>query len=414
MANRIAVIGGGASGMMAALTAAQSGAEVTIYEKKERIGQKILVTGNGRCNLSNLSLSASCYYSSDPEKLEGYLMQFGVEDTVAFFKKLGLLIKDRDGYLYPAAGQAALVLDVLRAALSRAGVRILTENMPAGIQKADGGFLVAGAGGKAFYDRVILCCGSFAGEKKQTKPNGYTYAAAFGHKSTRLAPALVQLRCQETTALRSVAGVRAEAKVSLYLDGVCRCRELGEVQLTEYGISGIPVFQLSRIAAYGLAEGKAVEAGLDFLPGFSAKEWQEQIEKRFLDRPDWCGGKESAESFLTGILHKKLTSLLLRQAGYKPDQILRKEDRRKIEELLRNMKEYRLTVTQTNPLANAQVCAGGIRLRELDGSLQSEKVPGLYLAGELLDVDGRCGGYNLQWAWTSGYIAGKEAAKSHR
>lgn len=418
MAKRIAVIGGGASGLFAAVTAAEAGAFVTIYEKKERVGQKILVTGNGRCNLSNRKLSEKEYYCRYPERLSGYLRRFPVEDTLAYFGRKGLLFKERDGYLYPAAGQAALVLDLLRTAVKQTGVRVLEQAAPEELEALPGGgFAVTVQGKKERYDVLILACGSQAGEKKPYGNNGYTYARRFGHTVTELAPALVQLRCRLTEeagrtgeAFKSVAGVRADAAVILYIDGREAARETGEVQLTEYGISGIPVFQLSRTAAYALQHGRRTDALLDFLPDFDEAVWKKKITERFMAKPGWQDGTETAESFLTGILHKKLTLLFLKRAGLRPDRPLRPEDRGKLERLLLHMKQLSLQVTGTNPLVNAQVCAGGVDLAQVDENLQSRRVPGLYFAGELLDVDGRCGGYNLQWAWTSGHIAGLAAA----
>ncbi len=401
---RVLVIGAGASGMMAAIQASLNGAQVTLYEKTDRVGKKILATGNGKCNLSNREMDLSNYYCADYDKLASYFLRFSTEDTVAFFEDCGLMVRSRDGYLYPYCEQASVVLDVLRAGLRRCGVKVVTEVTGISLSvKKNGKFLVDSSVSAKEFDAVILACGSKAGMKAATT-EGYDYAKTFGHRIIPLLPALVQVRCEGSFA--AVAGVRCKAKLTLYTDGKQSTCEQGELQLTDYGISGIPVFQISRIIAQELQNKNRICVEIDFIPGMTDAEWNvfvtERI-KRYMGLP--------AEEFLTGILHKKISMMLLKRHGLKPDACLCKENEKNILKLCREMKQFRVTPKSVNGFEQAQVCSGGVDFAELNENLESVYQPGLYICGEMVDVDGKCGGYNLQWAWTSGYIAGVSAAK---
>lgn len=401
---RLGIIGAGAAGMTAAIAAASLGAPVTLVEKNDRAGKKILMTGNGKCNLSNRSLSVRDYYSSHPKLLSGFLDQFGTEDTVAFFEGLGLFIKDKGGYLYPLSEQASGVLDVLRFACGRAGVKLQTGAEVTSIQKKKD-FTVTTAIGDYHFDKLILACGGLACPKSGSDGMGYRLAAQMGHSLIPAVPALVQLRCQEKY-LKEIAGVRCQAAVSLYVrDELCR-QESGELQLTDYGISGIPVFQLSRTAAYALKDRKKVTAILDFMPDYATEDLMDRMKIKY----GAFAPNSPAEEFFTGILNKKIMRLVMKQAGIRADSPMGQTAWEQVRQTIFSIKSFRVTVIDTNHFENAQVSAGGVPLNEVTRCLESVFVPGLYFAGELLDVDGRCGGYNLQWAWTSGHIAGCAAA----
>ncbi len=403
---KVGIIGGGASGMVAAITAAREGAEVVLFEKNDRIGKKILVTGNGRCNLSNLSFSASCYHSKEPEKAWELVSGFSPTDTVAFFEGIGLSIKDKNGYLYPACEQAAAVLDVLRYEIGALKICVKCEEAVTEIKVAKhGGFqLVSQNGKKTSADRVIVSCGGQASPKTGSDGSGYALLKKLGFSLVRPVPALVQLKCAEP--LKAVAGIRCDARVVLSIEDREVACESGELQMTEYGISGIPVFQLSRHAAYGLAAGKKVVVDLDLLP------WLEQDREAWILERLSMLRERSAEEFLTGTVNKKWIAFFLKRHGIRLDTAATEVSVKKWVALLKELKQFRLTVTDTNSFQNAQVCAGGVSLREVNGQLESVRIPGLYITGELLDIDGRCGGYNLQWAWGSGVVAGKAAALS--
>ena len=403
---KIAIIGGGASGMMAAIVAARQGAEVTIYEKKERIGKKILATGNGKCNFSNVVLSTEDYRGDYLELLPSYLSEFNETDSVPFFSSLGMLIRDKNGYLYPASEQASTVLDLLRQELTLLMVRIITDASPVISTKTDCGspFYITHEKKKMEYDKVILSCGSYAGEKAQNEQSGYEYAKAFGHHIVPVVPALVQLRSKETY-FKSISGVRCDALISLLVNGKKVEQDRGELQLTDYGISGIPVFQISRFASYALLKKESVRVTIDLLPDFSAEDLKIMLTARLL-----LQGHKTVEEFLTGILNKKLNALFLKFSNLKAEKKANEYTMEQFETLLFLMKSWDVPICATNPFENAQVCAGGIDMKQVDLHLESKLCKGLYFTGELLDIDGKCGGYNLQWAWTSGYIAGKYAS----
>lgn len=392
--------------MMAAITAAENGAQVTVYEKNERLGKKILATGNGKCNYSNRDFHTGCYYGTHKDGLEHIFGQFSVEDTVTFFRRLGMLSKERNGYLYPLSEQASTVLDILRLRLRNLGV---TLSLQADVQRItknsnDGGFKVEADGKSESFHSVVLACGGCAAPKTGSDGSGYRLAGGMGHHVIDTVPALVQLRCREDF-FKAVAGVRCEALIKLGTDGDLFVEERGEVQLTDYGISGIPVFQLSRTAAYMLKRQKEVSVYIDFFPDYDEKEYEKLCLLRLKERE----GK-NAEEFLTGMANKKINMVMLKLAGLKPTENAGSITDEELKELLYSYRKLHVHVTGTNSFDNAQVSAGGVDMREVTEKMESAFTPGLYFAGEVLDIDGRCGGYNLQWAWTSGYIAGKNAA----
>lgn len=399
---KIGIVGGGAAGMTAAITAARQGAAVTILERGERVGKKILVTGNGRCNLGNLNLDIDCYYGSDKEWIAGCLKRFGTEETIGFFQGLGLLIKSKNGYLYPACEQAAVVLDVLRNELKALGVEIIYECKINQIEKEKNGErILVSDGNRIFsFDRVILACGSKAAPKTGSDGSGYKLAKQLGHSIVPTVPALVQLRCREEY-LKAVAGVRAEGRILVYQGKSCIAEDAGEIQFTDYGISGIPVFQISREVNYILREQKEAEVVINLLPDYDDESFLQLIASRRLLQTD-----RSVEEFFTGMLNKKIMSLFTKLSGLKPNAPVEQADESAVKQVYELCRNWKLHVTGSNPYDNAQVCAGGVDVSEVTENMESRRIPGVYFAGEILDVDGKCGGYNLQWAWCSGYLAG--------
>lgn len=412
---RVAVIGGGAAGMMAAITAANNGAAVTLYEKNDRVGKKILATGNGKCNFSNRDFSVNDYNGNgrnetDYAKLQQCFEQFSVEDAVAFFHRAGMLVKDKKGYLYPWSEQAATVLDILRFQLERANVKIrLSEpvNKISRIEykkEKDAKVGVQTQSGSEAYDAIVVSCGGCAAAKTGSDGSGYRLAEQIGHRLVPVVPALVQLRCREDF-FKIVAGVRCEARLRLCGDMETVQEETGELQFTDYGISGIPVFQLSREAAYLLKEKKQVAVYIDLFPGMEQREFEALCAERLR-----CANNRNVEEWLLGMANKKVNQLMMKLAAIKPLEQVDAIGMKRLKKLLYSYRELCVHVSETNSFENAQVTAGGVPLAEVSRQLQSLKVRGVYFAGEILDVDGRCGGYNLQWAWSSGYIAGKHAA----
>lgn len=401
----IAVIGGGAAGMTAALTSKRKGHSVTVYEKNDRVLKKLLITGNGKCNFTNTDFSCDYFRSDSCSDIQAFFDTFGVTETIRFFEKLGLVVKNKNGYLYPYSGQASTVSDLLRLACDREGVISKVDAKVRKLQKKNGRFLVETKEEKQAFDRIILACGSKAGPAGTASGDGYLLAASLGHSILTPVPALVQLRCQETF-FKRLAGVRTECGLTLYLDGKQTAYEQGELQLTDYGISGIPVFQFSRYAAKALQEKKNVTVSMDFLPSFSNDEYKTFIHNRYRAKKG-----QRAEEFFLGITNKKIVQLLLQLAGLKPEETIEEKNRQKWEKVYTLFRKLETRVAECNPFENAQVCAGGVSMEEVSKTLESTLVPGLFFAGELLDIDARCGGYNLQWAWTSGHIAGENASK---
>lgn len=418
---RVAVIGGGASGCMAAITAAQAGADVHIFEKNEKPGKKLYATGNGRCNLTNLHMDDSCYHTRTADKNGSSLIHSAIEryspaDQIRFFADLGVPVYDRDGYVYPRTNQAQTVVRALEKRIAALGIRVHTgcpvrkiRRSQQGTKADDAVFYVDCNDREArAFDTVILCTGGMAGPQYGTTGDGYRLAASFSHKISTPLPALTALECRGQF-LKRAAGVRCRAAVTLYTGNdkkqIREGREEGEVQMTDYGISGIPVMQISGMAARLLESKQRVFVQIDFLPEFSDSAFSDEIERRMReDRSQMLG-----DLFL-GLVHKKILDLLLAEKGLQAEMKARRIGDAGIRQILQSMREYTLEVIQVKSFKQAQVTSGGILLEDTDADFQSRLQPGLFFAGEVLDVDGRCGGYNLQWAFATGYIAGLAAA----
>lgn len=407
------IIGGGAAGLMAAITAAEHGAEVTILEHMPRVGKKILSTGNGKCNMTNLHMTADCYRSG----VAGVPMQvidtFSVEETIKFFRRLGILTTDRNGYVYPASGQAQTVLDALREKADSLGIRTICDSKVHTVEKQKTGtFSVKSETGTYVSDFVILAAGSMAAKTTGSDGSGYDLAKSLGHKVKKPLPALVQLKCKGDF-FKAIAGVRCDVRVGIYTAGkygeraALLAEDYGELQLTDYGISGIPVFQVSRYAAEALDQKKNVLAAVDFMPEFS----EEELFAVLKDQRTYLGDRKAGD-FINGLFNKKLAALFLKMARIKPEMNVSAISNQKLWELVDVIKDTAFEVVGTNSYDKAQICMGGVVLKEIDTETMGSKlVPGLYFAGEILDVDGICGGYNLQWAWSSGHLAGVSAAE---
>lgn len=406
MRRTVLVIGGGASGMTAAIHAARNGADVTILEHTERVGKKILSTGNGRCNLTNLFQSVECYRCSQADFPMSVIAQVPVEETLRFFGELGIVVKNKDGYLYPNSEQASAVLDVLRMELEHRKVRVVYDCRVQSIRKVLDGFLVGSSVGEFRGDALILATGSKAAPMTGSDGSGYELAKKLGHTVITPLPALVQLRCGEKH-YKQLGGIRVEAELTLLADQKPVIRERGELQLTDYGISGIPVFQISRYGSVALARKQEILVRIDFMPGQTMEETGHLLRERAVSM-----GYKSSEQWMVGLLNKKLAAVILKLAGISPGQIMSTLREEQWNALLKQIKVYETAVIATNPFENAQVCCGGVSTEEVNQeTMESKLVSSLYLAGELLDVDGICGGYNLQWAWSSGTLAGTHAGR---
>ena len=403
---QILVAGGGASGLWADIPAARRGAKVTLLEKNKQTGKKLLVTGNGRCNFTNRNQDMKNYRSGCPAFVEQALREFSMEDAVKFFEDLGIPARDRDGYLYPADGQASSVASALRLEAERLKVRIGCNTEILSAEYTGSSFQVKTAGWQYEGDALILTCGSPAAPGTGASGDGYRLAEGFGHTVVPPLPALTGLYAAEKDCAK-LAGIRQEAKVVLLIDGKECIEETGEVQFTSYGLSGIPVFQVSRYVSRALEKGRRCEILLNLWEGRGSG----QTRRVFEESREYTGERSGTDTLL-GVFPEKLSGVLLERAG-----ISRKKKRNQWTQeeeplLITQAEEMRFSVVRCRGFEQAQVCTGGVPLTELKGiTMESACMPGLYLAGELLDVDGACGGYNLQWAWTSGYLAGSAAAE---
>ena len=397
---KILIIGGGASGMMAALTAAeQPGNAVTLLERQSRVGRKLLATGNGRCNLTNLDLAATHYHGSRPDFAVPALSRFGLDDTLRFFRSLGLLtVADDTGRVYPLSDQANSVLDVLRFALETRGVSVVCSCDVIEVKKKARGYEAISATGERYFgDRLIVAAGGCAGKKLGGTKSGYRLLGMLGHSCTPLSPSLTQIKTDQTH-VRALKGVRADALVQLRQNGRRIAHEAGEVQFTDFGLSGPVAFSLSREA--GLLDG--AELTLDFLRAYGCAD----VDALLQNKRAAMGALPAAE-LLSGMLHARLGGVIMRRALgslQRPAGALTDAELTQVRQQLRC---FTLPVTGVMGMENAQVTAGGIATDEFDPqTLESRLAPGVFATGEVLDIDGDCGGYNLQWAWSSGRLAG--------
>ncbi len=427
---KIAVIGAGASGMMAAIQAAGKGAEVTCFERKEKIGKKIYATGNGHCNFSNQKMLDPTFqikdgfYTKEPSKVEQALQRIGVRKICTFFEQEGMLIRSREGYLYPYSGQAATVVELLTRKLKQVNATIFCDVQVLAVKKRpDGRFQLVFQPGEncdkknlrnhTLFDRVILAGGGKAAPALGSDGSGFTLAAGLGHHVTGCRPSLCGVKC-EGIFFSEWAGIRTAATVRVLSMGRTEilAENTGEVQLTDYGISGIPTFQVSHVIGEYLnslhntesVKENGVPLELDFLPDFTEEYLQQQLQTRL--RNTVTESLTLADLFM-GMVNRKLLACILKQKGLQWEQRISFPD---ATALLQTLKHFPVNATGLNDFTQAQVTAGGVPLEEIDQNFQSLKVPGFFLCGELLDVDGICGGYNLQWAWTSGWIAGESAS----
>ncbi len=392
----IGIIGGGASGMAAALAAAENtNVQVIVFERQARVGKKLLATGNGRCNLSNIHAMEGGYHGENPEFAAPALNRYSPEETLQWFQKLGLFTVTEDsGKVYPYSDHANSVVDVLRLAMERDNIRVFTGYEVKNIRAGDGGFWVD----DTFCDRVIVACGGLAGTKLGGGMAGYKLLAKLGHRATKLRPALVQLKT-DWSGVTALKGVRANCAIQILRDGNLFRESTGELQFTDYGISGPVVFEISRDVCYGSG---AWTANVDFLPHVSQQLLLEELLRRQqIGLP--------VDELLTGIVHNRLGRVLTKAAGIRDASQMTPQA---MEVIAKTVKSFDISLTEPMGMDNAQVTAGGVMTDGFDPeTMESKLVKGLYACGEVLDIDGDCGGYNLQWAWSSGRLAGHSAGK---
>lgn len=411
----IAVIGGGASGMLAAISAGRNcTGKIVVLERQRRVGRKLLATGNGRCNFSNINTAPGYYHGGDKGFIQAVIGSLDVENTLNYFQNLGLLFKiEGDGRIYPRSGQANSVLDILRLEMDRLGITVICDFEADKLRFSQGRWCIQGSGQKIIAEKVVLAAGGKASPALGGTGKGLDLALQAGHSLTPVFPAVSPVRIISPST-KGMKGIRASVEVSVLADGRCVKREKGELQFTDTGLSGICVFNLSRLAGeyfiHGTAEGEKCRDLLfyvDFMPEYSKKQVLDLLtakRQKYGDIP--------LSSLLTGIFPKRLGEFLLKQiCDDTLEQPLCHFGDGFLADLAALIKNQPFQPGPLEAWPNAQVCAGGVACGEIDPcTMESTLSAGLYLAGEIVDVDAPCGGFNLQWAWSSGYVAGKNAA----
>lgn len=403
--SKVVIVGGGASGLVAAIYAARNRNDVLILEKKEVVGKKILATGNGRCNYFNSDQNIEHFKSAENERIKDVINKENQNEILDFFYDIGIEPKIKNGYYYPLSNQAVTVRNALLKEAQMSNVEIKTETNVQNITKEGQKFVILNSEEKIYADKVILACGSKAALKNDYDANGYKLCEEFGINIVKPLPALVQLKGKEKF-FKKWNGIRADAKVELYENGIKKIEDVGEIQLTDYGISGICVFNLSGMAIRGLDKGNKEQVKINFLfnIGLNEKEdfvkWMDMRNERIQDR--------TICELLYGVLNKKLVDILLKEANVDESLVWNNLSEKEKIEFARMIVDLKIDITGSNSFDKAQVCSGGVSLKEMNLlTMESKKVQDLFIVGELLDVNGDCGGYNLEWAWITGMIAGK-------
>ena len=404
---KVVVVGGGASGLASAIIASRNGADVTILERNSECGKKLLITGNGRCNYWNLDQDLSHYHSENLECLKEFLTEEKKKSVDEFFTSLGIVPTIKNGYYYPYSNQATSIKRALLKEIELQNIKIINNFYVEEIKKENVFFSINPKKENLIFDKVILSTGSKACPKTGSDGNGYTLVESFHHSIISVLPSLVQLRGNKNY-LKDWDGIRTNASLSLFLDGSLEKEEMGEIQLTNYGISGICTFNISGIVAKALARGKKTMIKINFCPFIPKKDFLTWFSKR-----NETLHLETIEDLLEGFLNYKLIRVILKQANLKRNQKWNELSPNEEKCLSEWITEFPLEIIGTNGFEKAQVCSGGVSLEEVNvNTMESVKEKGLYIIGELLDVDGDCGGYNLGFAWISAIIAGNGVVRN--
>ena len=397
----IGIIGAGASGMAAASAAAENpDTQVVLLERQARVGRKLSATGNGRCNLTNLHAAQGGYHGEEAAFSQKAIEAFPPEKTLEWFRILGLYtVAEESGRVYPYSDQANSVVDVLRFALEQPNIRLETGFEVEKVKKTAAGFRVESKEEAVECDKLIIACGGLAGTKLGGTMSGYKLLRSLGHKCTKLRPALVQMK-SDWSGVAGLKGVRANCHARILHNGAMFAESKGELQFTEYGLSGPVMFEISRDVCQEKGEWVC---RLDFLPDMDEDKLKEALLRRKTTNLP-------ASELLTGILHNRLGRVLTQSVGISAHAPIRQLEDWEIDSICRAAKAFEIGLTEPMGMDSAQVTAGGVFTDGFDpATMESRLVPGLYACGEVLDVDGDCGGYNLQWAWSSGRMAGLHA-----
>lgn len=400
------VIGGGAAGMMAAIQCKKNNMQTVIVEHTAKLGTKILKTGNGKCNFSNTFMNKEMYQNNNADYAMDIINRFNVDDTIRFFEDLSVYKKERNGYLYPRSEMAASVALALTGKIQELDIPVYFETRVKRIDRAADEYVLQLEGAKTNTIKtktVILACGSAASPSSGSDGSGYKLVKSLGIKVVKPLPALTALESDKKN-MKLAAGVRAFGNVKIMAAGREVSQDTGEIQFTDYGISGIPVFQVSRFAVRTLDSGMKVEAYVDVAADIKENELVSMIKDAVATRKH-----QSVSESLSGIFNKKLVMMICKDIGIEGNSSASDVNDDICQKLARQMKSLRYNITGYKGNDYAQVCQGGVDVSELNGNLESVNNPGIFFAGEITDIDGRCGGYNLQWAWSSGAVVAAAA-----
>lgn len=398
---RIGIIGGGCSGVVCAINAKRDDNEVIVFEGEEKLLKKLLLTGNGRCNYMHDEYSSHDYFSSDIDEISEIITDKNITDVEDFFDDIGVVPKNKNGYIYPVTNQASTVRETLIYKLKEKGVEVLLNSSVKNISKKNDNFLIQTEDRDYYCDRVVIATGGLSYPKTGSRGYGYNVLENFGHTINPLAPALVQLK-SDFKYLKEWDGVRTDAILTLYENDEKIDEEEGEVQLTDYGISGICTFNLSPYVSKALNNGKNIVIKINFVPFIDA------LLTPWLDRYSRKNPNKNIKELLEGILNKKIVSIILKVCHLREDVLYNNLSNDEKLNLSRNLKALPLNIIGTLDYDNAQVTSGGLSLREINTStMESKIVSGLYATGEILDITGKCGGFNLTLCWISGILAGR-------
>ena len=405
---KIAIIGGGAGGLAAASACAEH-AQVTIYEKQPRLGRKLLATGNGRCNLTNQNTDLTHFHGKNTAFAQYALEAFPPEKVEEIFASLGVATVLEDwGRVFPRSGQAQAVLDNLRLFLQLQGVEEMADTPIKSIIPTKGGFNLVSEKGKFFADKVIIASGSAAAPNLGGSMDSYRLLTDLGHQLVPVSEAIVQLK-SSFGAIKALSGQKFNGTAQLIINDRPQRKEAGEILFTDYGLSGLPILQLSAQAVQNLNKKKDVTVALDLIPDYSLEEFLAYLTARKNMR-----AKISLEDFLTGFFSKRIAQQLIKAALNTPlSRLSASLSAKELEALASTAKAWRFAISGSMGLKNAQAASGGIATADFDPeTMESKLIKNLYACGEVLDITGDCGGFNLQWAWASGFLAGFSAAEN--
>ena len=396
---KVGIIGGGASGMMSAILLNREGFDVTILEKNSTLGKKILMTGNGRCNYFNQDIGVDKYYTSDYEFLKTIVNEENILKVKEFLNSLGLVPRIKNGYYYPMSNTATSVLNAFLTEIERLKIKTILDSEINNIKRKENKYQIMVNGKKMLFDKIIIAIGSKAGLKENAN---YELLNSLGIKMTPILPALCPLVLNGDF-FNKWSGIRAEARVSIYENDKFLKSDLGEVQLTDYGISGICVMNLSSLVSKALYQKQKVKVHLNFLPNIE----KENIDK-WLTLRDNTMYQRTVIELLESIIPYKLLYILVSKAGIKSNCHYKSLTWKEKNDLINNLSDLTLEIRETKEIFKGQVVTGGIPINRVKTTLEDKEYAGLYYTGEILDVDGICGGFNLGFAWLSSIVVSED------